>query len=73
MEWHSKIRDDVIRCGENCFVVQNVNHTERENTEHMKTERDEKLEEVAVITTTNAVIYPRTVVVKHLQNRRAAK
>lgn len=32
----------------------------------MKTERDEKLEEVAIITTTNTVINPRTVVVKHL-------
>lgn len=32
----------------------------------MKTERDEKLEEVAIVTTTNTVIHPRTVMVKHL-------
>jgi len=48
------------------FVMENMNETEDENTHHVDGERDEKHEEVSIVSSPYTVIDPRAVVVKDL-------
>jgi len=48
------------------FMMENMNETEDENTDHVDGERDEKHEEVSVVSSPNTVVDPRAVVVKDL-------
>lgn len=43
-----------------------MNETQRENGRHVDRQRDEEHEEVSVVSATNAVVDPRTVMVEHL-------
>ena len=64
--WTQRIRDDVRRSLQIILMVPDVDHAQCKYTEHVHRQRQQKLKEVPVIPTTNAVIYPRTVMIKCL-------
>jgi len=51
------------------LVVPDVDHTQRKYAEHVHGQRQQKLKEVSVIPTTDAVVYPRTVVIERLRKQ----
>lgn len=52
------------------FVVQYQHETPNKNCDHMEGEEDEEKEKMSVVSTTNAIVDPWTVVVKGLQSKR---
>ena len=48
------------------LVLKHIDKAEGKEAEHVDGERNKKLEEVAVVAPTDAVVHPRAVMVKHL-------
>lgn len=51
-------------------VVEHKNEAEGENSQHVNAQREQEEEEVAIVSSSNAVVDPRTVMVKVLRMRR---
>lgn len=61
-----RIRDGDVQLPELVHVVQDVYEAEREDGDHVKRQRQQKQEEVAVVSPPDAVVHPGTVMVEIL-------
>ena len=59
-----------VGCGEHAVtIVHDEDETKREDGDHVQRERHEEEEEVAIVAPTHAIVHPRTVMVKRLQQQ----
>ena len=65
-----RIPDDVVRGAQVRLVIENVHEAQSEDAKHVQCQRYEKLVEEAVVAPANAVVYPRTVMVKRLRKQK---
>lgn len=62
-----RIRDSAVQLPQFVHVVQDVYESEAEDTDHVKCQRQQKQEEVAVVSPPDTVVHPGTVMVKVLR------
>lgn len=62
-----RIRNDGVDLRQLLLAVEHEDEAQREDACHVHTQWDQEHEEVAVVTTSYAVVYPWTVMVKCLQ------
>lgn len=64
-----RIRDSGVQRSQPLSVVQHKDEAEGENSHHVDTQRQQEEKEVAVVSPSNAVVHPWTVVVKVLRRK----
>lgn len=63
----TRIRDSAVQLPQFIHVVQDVYEAKGEDTDHVTCQRQQKQEEIAVVSPPDAVVHPRTVMVKVLR------
>lgn len=61
-----RIRDKAVQAPQVILVVQDIHEAQGEHANHVNGERQQKQEEVAIVPPPDAVVHPRTVMVKVL-------
>jgi len=67
-----RIQQYVIYCCKWQAVVQDVYQTECQDTDNKDNKRDEKLNKESIIAAANAVVHPRTVMIKRLPSKHSS-